>query len=616
MRCFLRERTSRLWFLSGNFADTPLQAEVCRSDPRACAEYLNQCLADPVSLEATQWSMLDVPRGAVPASGLTVDGLRGLSRSNTETPMHGRYTTILLNPTAATAFNDQILRDPGGYLDGAALPDGSVIVKWNFTSDVQPDPPQIEGEPWLTVMAKIDGYSHPTVGGSSVGGEWFYYLWRFGDFKQFDETPVYGKPQAFCTDCHNPVAKSDFVWNLHFYVRGREVPTFDDTDGARPDQSTSPVDLTDDLPPEWVCKEGFLEIGFEPPADVPIGPAFVSDPSAKQDMFDCFSWRTFLALNWPNDAAIRGEPNRQESLADLDPPRVWETFKETAEVFQPEVADWTIDDQDWNDEQPIPDACDSELSTMPDGNRAKVLRMISKTRAHQILNETHQAMGNQFNVLVDQDGRLVQYEVRFNRDEFEYLKANGFADTGSYSYQGPKRGAVFFPTNRTGLTGQGATEIKASWRELCRPDANGNCGEEEEDVAARYYTQVGLIYTPAGNSSPESCRLSKVGLVGLHVVRKTFRAPQWIWATFEHADNVPPAASPDAGQAAIASEAGRYLLWNPSCEAPSDEYCALMRPGALPRGLLTKLDALPTQGDPKLLPQRPVDHQRSSGRAR
>ena len=92
--------------------------------------------------------------------------------------------------------------------------------------------------------------------------------------------------------------------------------------------------------------------------------------------------------------------------------------------------------------------------------------MITKTRSHQILNESHQAMGNQFNLLVDQAGRVLRYEVRFNRDEFEYLKANGFADSGNYSFAGPANAEVFFPTSKTGATGQGATEIKAAWREL------------------------------------------------------------------------------------------------------------------------------------------------------
>ncbi|MEM9555896.1 MAG: hypothetical protein AAGC60_16695 [Acidobacteriota bacterium] len=416
-------------------------------------------------------------------------------------------------------------------------------------------------------MAKIDGYNTPTLGGNSIGGEWFYYLFRFDDFMQFTEVPVYGKPQAFCTDCRNPVARADFVWNLHLYVRGRETPTFDD--GVQP--ATGSVDP----PPQAVCADGHLGIGSEPPPDVPFAPSTVPEAD-RQPMFDCFSWRTFAALNWPVSSDERGEPAAGGSLSDLGPPRVWESYKETAEVFQPEISGWTIDDQHWNDTQFVPEVCQQHVASLPQPQQAKVLQMITKTRSHQILNETHQAMGNQFNILVDQSGRLVQYEVRFNRDEFEYLKANKLANTGNYSFGGPNDFEVFFPTNADGATGLGAIEIKAAWRELCVLDAEGQC-LGAEDLEDRYYTQVGLIYTPDTRQSNESCRLARVGLVGLHIIRKTVHAPQWVWSTFEHVDNVPPFGQP--------GEAGRqYLLYDSACEEnpPSDEFCSRMRPGVLP----------------------------------
>lgn len=297
-----------------------------------------------------------------------------------------------------------------------------MIAKHNFTtSDAQTA--QYEGEPWITVMAKIEGYCAPTVGGNCLGGEWFYYLYRGGEFKQFTGVPVYGKPQAFCTDCHNPVAKADFLWNLHLYVRGREAPYGPDIVPPSPVQPVTP-------PPSALCAEGALGIGPQPPADVPFDPASLPDGD-RQAMFDCFSWRTFNALNWPAASGERGVPDTGGSLGDLGAPRVWETFKETAEVFQPDDPTWTLDDRAWNDPQFVPEICQSEIDGLPEPERAKILRMITKTRAHQVLNETHQAMGNQFNILVDQSGKLIQYEVRLNRDEFEYVKANQMADTGS-----------------------------------------------------------------------------------------------------------------------------------------------------------------------------------------
>ena len=54
--------------------------------------------------------------------------------------------------------------------------------------------------------------------------------------------------------------------------------------------------------------------------------------------------------------------------------------------------------------------------------------------------------------------RLQQSIVDLTR-EFEYLKAKGFADTGSYSCAGPKRGEVFFPTQVTRLNPEGPVAL-------------------------------------------------------------------------------------------------------------------------------------------------------------
>jgi len=567
-------------FLGGTFK-APLEAATCRASPERCAAFLNACLEGLDFLGAEDLWVLRTPMGAVPVSSTHATTVRALASQQSVTPMHGRFNTIFLNATAAEAFNQQIVRDPEGHFDTASLPYGSVIIKNNFTTAGTPASPEdakLEGEPWLTVMAKIEGYCNPTIGGSCIGGEWFYYLLRFGNFKQFSGVPVYGKPQAFCTDCHNAVSQADFLWTLHLYVRGREMTFYDDhLPSAAPPSPASASTLADaPLPPSAVCADGNLGIAAQPPKDVPFDPA-MRPGTDLQGMFDCFSWRTFVALNWPARRGDRGIPATDASPGDLGPARVWETYKETAEVFQPEIADWTIDDQAWDDTQILPEVCRTLVSRLLVPERAKVLQMITKTRTHQVLNETHQAMGNQFNILVDQNGRLLRYEVRFNRDEFEYLKANGFANTGNYSFEGPKNAEVFFPTNSDGFTGLGATEVKAAWRELCVPDDTGNCTASEEATAARYYHQSALIFTPKTRQSEESCRLSKVGLAGLHIIRKTDHAPQWVWSTFEHVDNVPPAGH--TGHPGI-----DYLLYDEACagHTPSDVFCSLMRPGVIP----------------------------------
>ena len=68
-------------------------------------------------------------------------------------------------------------------------------------------------------------------------------------------------------------------------------------------------------------------------------------------------------------------------------------------------------------------------------------------------------------------------------------------------------------------------ELKAAWRVLTDPAQS-----------SRYLTGQAVLVNNG------VCSTATVGLVGLHIIHKTVTQPQWIWATFEHVDNVPPAS--------------------------------------------------------------------------
>jgi hypothetical protein len=63
-------------------------------------------------------------------------------------------------------------------------------------------------------------------------------------------------------------------------------------------------------------------------------------PSATPADFYDFSWRSFIALNWPGKkgAVNRGLPDRTKPFSDTDTPRVWMTWKSRFEIFQPKAA--------------------------------------------------------------------------------------------------------------------------------------------------------------------------------------------------------------------------------------------------------------------------------------
>src|ERR1700674_4175378 len=62
------------------------------------------------------------------------------------------------------------------------------------------------------------------------------------------------------------------------------------------------------------------------PDPLPDVPPTTGDPFP---FFDNYSWRSFIALNWPaaSGPANRGRPDRTRAFGDVSGPRVWTTWK-------------------------------------------------------------------------------------------------------------------------------------------------------------------------------------------------------------------------------------------------------------------------------------------------
>ncbi len=481
---------------------------------------------------------------------------------NPTTPMHGLFNTMYINQAAQKGIEDGLAK-PFEPMD---LADWSIVVKYNENPGLLP-----ENATWETHMYKIPGYCPKKITAAPdspcLGGEWFWFLHREGGFLAFDYDEVYGSEQAwgkaetFCLDCHGAVANSDWLWKTHF-----------ERDLERQDMQPTTVDGQTPGPGGAKFCEDINQLNSELPPDVYKNPAEVKPPETPQRMFDCFSWKTFVALNWPAKKDKRGEADTEVPYNVKNRDRVWETYKQVYETFQPHNPDWTLADKQWNDAQPLPNVCWAALK--------KSDIELHDSRALQVLNESHQAFGNQFNNLVDTNGNELRYNVRFNETEWLFMKQNGYADTGSYDYNGPLNKFITFPDNRNGHNGLGVMELKSSWKELCTDPQSCN----KVDDPDRYYTRHVFIYDPAIEKSkgtkPDSCRVARMGLVGLHIMAKTFWSPQWVWATFEHLDNVP-----NVGEQVDANvDSTPYTLFDPMCliDPPTEEECLGTRPGVLP----------------------------------
>ena len=136
------------------------------------------------------------------------------------------------------------------------------------------------------------------------------------------------------------------------------------------------------------------------PDPLPDVPPTSGDPFP---FFNNYSWRSFIALNWPamTGAANRGQPDRAKAFSDVSGPRVWETWKSRYEIFQPGGATPSA----WNsyaDQNPCGTGFTNEITTL------------SAFTAFGDFNQAAFTLDKIGNPLVAQNQNYARYEVRVN----------------------------------------------------------------------------------------------------------------------------------------------------------------------------------------------------------
>ncbi len=220
--------------------------------------------------------------------------------------------------------------------------------------------------------------------------------------------------------------------------------------------------------------------------------------------FDDFSWRWFVALNWPATGTVRGQADANKMVGDLSGPRVWETWKSSYETIPPPG---TIP-QPWSSfAGPTP------CATIPESDSGKTRLMASFTKFGDVSQADFLALAGP---LVCQNSSYAHYEIKVNQPEYEFIVSKKLYDrTVIESLPGP----LSF-TN-------GSVEVKAAWREFK--------ADEPQTIKDRFYRIKGMVK----NYATGTCEERELGLLGMHIVHKTPLRPQWVWSSFEHVDNVP-----------------------------------------------------------------------------
>lgn len=299
----------------------------------------------------------------------------------------------------------------------------------------------------------------------------------------------------------------------------------------------------------------FVDAQLSPCIPYAVSASDFASVSRAQPAFDVFSWRSFVALNWPTDGKTIGQ--------DGDNPTVWETYNESYQVF---LADGSA--PHWGAPVDVPAACK--------GANLPVFRMKQKV-SDEVLDERGQPFRT--GPLIDGRGDYVRYAIHLNRETFDYVLDNGlYNKEGQAKFASDPANVVDLPAGTNGSTKTspvappaiGSIVIKSAWRLL----------DPTKDKLERYHKSNVLVYTAPSDDPPikERCEARTVGLVGFHIMHKTAPHPQWIWSTFEQVDNL--RGNKAAGVSATFFNAAfprrkinrpPPMPWNPNVKAPPSQ---------------------------------------------
>lgn len=238
-----------------------------------------------------------------------------------------------------------------------------------------------------------------------------------------------------------------------------------------------------------------------------------------QSQVDCFAWQEFISLNWPVDAnGYFGNPGDYSFVT-------WETYMPKNVLFQPGG---------------VPPPKWGTLVSPQYAAKFKTQRLLMNPTQTKLLTFTRKfadgdslsgfdpdqaAPFGQPSWLGAQNQTNVWYEIMLNKDYYDFVTKNGFYNAITQHDSIKKGVPLNFPAGvYNGAVG--AIELKAAWMEV-------------DSIASpkwqRYKISKAIVY----DSTTDKLRETMVALVGLHILHKTQNQPTWVWATFEHTDNVP-----------------------------------------------------------------------------
>lgn len=281
-----------------------------------------------------------------------------------------------------------------------------------------------------------------------------------------------------------------------------------------------------------------------------------AEPAPERRGIETFAWRLFIAANWPGKYT-RGKWKADDELKALNAPA---TFPRWTTWYTPEDLYREFSE---NGGQAVAE----DLERPAWGCDGGCLRLALEGQGF-----APDPAGATKHLVYDQKGRSLRYETRVDESFHDTIRdliqseTRGFDASFDFTHgQCRHRG----PASGDSYDQGGAMSIKLAWKML----------SEDEGKSGRFLQRRASL---PGTGTAEVL----LGLVGFHIAQKSNHYSDWIWATFEHVDNL---ASPDGARAPS--------FHDPTCDASMCRANASEREPSknLCRTQITRIDPIPEE---------------------
>jgi hypothetical protein len=311
------------------------------------------------------------------------------------------------------------------------------------------------------------------------------------------------------------------------------------------DCGSSPTDVTDDFITSTTS--GIDYTISTPPADVPSQ----SEDASITELAE-FAWQEFIALNWPAVSNGRGAPDVSQTNGFITASKVgsatytpvWQTYWHRNELFPgpdktpvtPSITDTALPKYQYRETYPYGGSGSPNYTLWNNLDEVNELGedVVFAHSSTSSVDSTYQVL---YEAKMNFEGSNYIFSNNLNdKTTREQLEANTVTNPDSNGVCIVNPDFICLPCgklkNGNQSAQEGNIEIKAAWRKLTTDEASSN----------KYHTQEVIYYVnqaePGSNNVNQVYNHTTMGLVGLHIIHKTETFPDFVYATWEHIDNL------------------------------------------------------------------------------